>query len=224
MEVRVTSVREALGNAPAPVRALLRKGAYLVGSRAERLVLGLPEVRGADYDVLVPFAQWNECTHLIPMTARPNGRRGWRFLDNADQIDVWPDTLDRFFQEATNAVLGNGKPGKPHAYAVDQEGFWYSGGRPNAAPEIQLRALRVAAAHMTQSWRTGTPGREHYVSEDTVTDVEELCGSVSDAIAFREEERALLIERLALLAEQEGNADVARWLRSLHWLRSPQEL
>jgi len=91
-----------------------RHRAILVGSQARRYANGLKPDPKKDWDLFVPYSAWREAALSIPKDARPNGNRGWRFESDGASIDVWPDDLWRFFEEATSL---RGKSGPQ--FAVD---------------------------------------------------------------------------------------------------------
>ena len=48
-----------------------------------------------DYDVVIPFSEWNNAAMLIPETARPNSFGGWECKSEGYQVDVWPAELSK---------------------------------------------------------------------------------------------------------------------------------
>jgi len=54
-----------------------------------------------DWDVMVPFSQWNAAAQLIPSDASVNTFGGWKVKTaNGDEIDVWPGELGTLMQNA----------------------------------------------------------------------------------------------------------------------------
>lgn len=43
-----------------------------------------------DYDIAVPFGQWQAAAMLIPREARPNPFGGWKVASEGIDVDVWP--------------------------------------------------------------------------------------------------------------------------------------
>jgi hypothetical protein len=70
--------------------------AWVVGSAADP---GNEKPR--DWDVMVPFSQWNAASQLIPKDAKPNTFGGWKVkTEEGDEIDVWPGELGVLMQNA----------------------------------------------------------------------------------------------------------------------------
>jgi hypothetical protein len=46
-----------------------------------------------DYDVIVPFSEWQRASLLIPTDAKPNTFRGWKCRSEGAEVDVWPGEL-----------------------------------------------------------------------------------------------------------------------------------
>lgn len=53
-----------------------------------------------DWDVLIPFSEWNRAAHLIPKDAKPNTFGGWKFTVDGVDIDVWPGELSFICNQA----------------------------------------------------------------------------------------------------------------------------
>ena len=52
-----------------------------------------------DFDLIVTdIDKWNEVSLLIPLEARPNTYRGWKFERNGLTIDIWPETLQHYLR------------------------------------------------------------------------------------------------------------------------------
>lgn len=103
---------------PAIVWLLAEKhGAVVVGSQAARYAEGLGPDASRDWDLFVPLANWHAASKHVPMNSKPNGRRGWRFVEKETTFDVWPDELARYFDEATSPHRVRARPGP--AFAVD---------------------------------------------------------------------------------------------------------
>jgi len=63
--------------------------AWIVGSAAKRDV-----ENPRDYDVLVPFKNWNAACFLIPPDATCNSFGGWKCnTSEGIEVDVWPGDL-----------------------------------------------------------------------------------------------------------------------------------
>jgi len=46
-----------------------------------------------DYDVAIPFSEWQLASMLIPENAKPNSFGGWKFTSEGESVDVWPCEL-----------------------------------------------------------------------------------------------------------------------------------
>ena len=66
--------------------------AWIVGSAAKEGA-DLKIVR--DWDVLVPFSNWQAAAALLPKDAAPNTFGGWKCVSEGVVVDVWPDDLGR---------------------------------------------------------------------------------------------------------------------------------
>ncbi len=63
--------------------------AWIVGSAAD------PENKDPrDYDVLVPFREWQKASQLIPKDAKRNSLGGFKCISDNKEVDVWPGDLD----------------------------------------------------------------------------------------------------------------------------------
>lgn len=63
-------------------------GAWVVGSAAN------PNTeKPRDFDVVVPWDQWNLASTLIPPDATPNAFGGWKCKSGNNTIDVWPGDI-----------------------------------------------------------------------------------------------------------------------------------
>jgi hypothetical protein len=51
---------------------------------------------GSDFDLLVPYSDWDVVARLIPNDAKVNSQGGWRFMSSGISIDVWPGDLGKF--------------------------------------------------------------------------------------------------------------------------------
>lgn len=72
--------------------------AWIVGSAAN------PDVNAAnvrDWDVAVPFQNWDEAALLIPGDAKPNTFGGWKVITEGVEIDVWPTSFECFHHHKT---------------------------------------------------------------------------------------------------------------------------
>ena len=59
--------------------------AWLVGSAAN------PENNNPrDYDVVVPYSEWQKACMLIPSDAKPNHFGGWKCISEGKEVDIWP--------------------------------------------------------------------------------------------------------------------------------------
>lgn len=67
--------------------------AWLVGSAADPENL-LPR----DYDMVVPYSEWQKACMLIPKDAKPNTFGGWKCTCNGVEVDVWPGELGWIMQ------------------------------------------------------------------------------------------------------------------------------
>lgn len=77
---------------PPIVAKLTDLGGWIIGSAADPKS-DLTSVR--DWDVVIPLSEWNTCSRLVPMDAKPNTFGGWKIKDGDNIIDVWPDDLFR---------------------------------------------------------------------------------------------------------------------------------
>jgi len=106
------------GDLPELVHRLTqRHQAILVGSQAQRYAEGLGPDPAKDWDLFVPFGAWRRAAMSIPRSAQTNGNRGWHFEKDGVVLDVWPDELARYFEEATSPDRVRAKPGP--CFAVD---------------------------------------------------------------------------------------------------------
>lgn len=54
-----------------------------------------------DWDIIVPFSQWNSACQLIPSDAKVNTFGGWKVkAAEGVEIDVWPGELGSLMQNA----------------------------------------------------------------------------------------------------------------------------
>lgn len=67
--------------------------AWIVGSAANPTV-----EKPKDYDVLVPFRNWQAASAMIPSFAVPNRFGGWNFDADGATMDVWPGDLSWVMQ------------------------------------------------------------------------------------------------------------------------------
>lgn len=100
---------------PTLVLRLSERGALVVGSQATRFAIGEMPAHDRDWDLFVPFAHWRRAAMLVPRAATLNGNRGLRVAD--PRVDVWPDELQRFLEEAT-ADDGKKRPTTQHVVSL----------------------------------------------------------------------------------------------------------
>lgn len=79
-------------------------GAWIVGGAA---VSDAPK----DYDVAVPFGEWQRAAMLIPRDARPNPFGGWKFVSEGVEVDVWPCDLGELLTNRMVTALWHPKTG-----------------------------------------------------------------------------------------------------------------
>jgi len=76
--------------------------AWIVGSAAN------PKeniLKVKDIDVIIPFSEWHKVTGLIPKNARKNDYGGWKYVEEGQTVDVWPDDLNHFMNSAVPEYL-----------------------------------------------------------------------------------------------------------------------
>lgn len=126
---------------PEIVRVLAyNHGAFLVGSQATRFARGAGPDPSKDWDLFVPHENWRNAAMRLPLTAKPNGNRGWRFqppglaqevkmsvpnrhsiklsVSTGVWVDVWPDELARFLTEAVSVNHVSARPGPQYAVSL----------------------------------------------------------------------------------------------------------
>lgn len=81
---------------PAPFRALLTRGAWLVGSGAEWYVSAGSGAMPKDLDIIVPPSDAGALTHLDQSRVRLNSFGGIKLRMRGVTADVWFHTLDDF--------------------------------------------------------------------------------------------------------------------------------
>lgn len=64
--------------------------AWIVGSAADPT-----NKNPRDWDVCVPFSQWDRAALFIPPDAKPNSFGGWKCVSEGKEVDVWPGELGR---------------------------------------------------------------------------------------------------------------------------------
>lgn len=62
--------------------------AWIVGSAADP-----DNDEPSDYDLLVPYSQWQNACMFIPKNATPNHFGGWKCESEGEIVDVWPGEL-----------------------------------------------------------------------------------------------------------------------------------
>ena len=67
--------------------------AWIVGSGADP---NNKEPR--DYDILVPYSQWQKASSLIPMDAKVNTFGGFKCISDGIEIDVWAGDIGWLMQ------------------------------------------------------------------------------------------------------------------------------
>jgi hypothetical protein len=67
---------------------------WIVGSGADPNLKEPPR----DYDVVIPFSEWQQACMLIPSDAVPNTFGGWKCLSDGFEVDVWPAELSWLMQ------------------------------------------------------------------------------------------------------------------------------
>jgi hypothetical protein len=76
-------------------------GGLLAGSYAKWLCG--EDIEPVDFDIVVPHEKWYLVALLIPEDAKLNKFGGWRFEVNFNgekvEVDVWPDTIERYLRE-----------------------------------------------------------------------------------------------------------------------------
>lgn len=78
-------------NIPKSVIPFTQAGCWVVGGAAD------PHAKAQrDWDLMVPWELWPVVAPLVPPTAAPNAFGGWKFTVENVEIDLWPDSLDRF--------------------------------------------------------------------------------------------------------------------------------
>lgn len=82
--------------------------AWIVGSAAEPNAT-LETVR--DYDILVPFAYWQQAAILIPKDAIVNTFGGWKCQSDGKSIDIWPGDLSWLLTHARVKIAWHPKSG-----------------------------------------------------------------------------------------------------------------
>lgn len=74
------------------------QGGLIVGSMARKLATGKGKPK--DIDILVPYEAWQRASVFIPMNAKPNAFRGFRFYSeskgNKWEVDVWPSSVEHY--------------------------------------------------------------------------------------------------------------------------------
>lgn len=65
-----------------------------------------------DYDVVVPFSNWQEASMLIPMDAAPNHFGGWKCMSEQVEVDVWPGDIGWIMQRPQMKYIYHLKSGK----------------------------------------------------------------------------------------------------------------
>lgn len=67
--------------------------AWVVGSGAD------PDHENPrDWDIIVPYSEWQKACSLIPMDAVPNHFGGWKCISEGVEVDVWPGDLGWIMQ------------------------------------------------------------------------------------------------------------------------------
>lgn len=62
--------------------------AWIVGSAADP-----SNTNARDFDMVVPYSQWQNACMLIPSDAKPNHFGGWKCISEGVEVDVWPGEL-----------------------------------------------------------------------------------------------------------------------------------
>lgn len=87
--------------------------AWIVGSGAKPI----PDVP-RDWDVAVPFFEWNRAAAMIPADAKPNSFGGWKFEEGGCVVDVWPDDIGKIMTNAMTTHVWHPKSGVRFARAA----------------------------------------------------------------------------------------------------------
>ena len=67
--------------------------AWVVGSGADP-----NNDKPRDYDIIVPYSEWQKACMLIPPDAKPNHFGGWKCQSEGVEVDVWPGDLGWIMQ------------------------------------------------------------------------------------------------------------------------------
>lgn len=74
--------------------------AWIVGSAAN------PNIDNPrDYDVIVPFSEWQKACMLIPSDAKPNHFGGWKCISEGKEVDVWPGDIGWIMQKPQSLYI-----------------------------------------------------------------------------------------------------------------------
>lgn len=65
-----------------------------------------------DWDVVVPYSEWNEAAMLIPPNATANSFGGFEFKMNGILFDVWPDEIGKLMTNKKVIALRHPQSGK----------------------------------------------------------------------------------------------------------------
>lgn len=68
--------------------------AWIIGSAAKP---DCDHTTVRDYDILVPFSNWQKAAMLIPDNAVPNTFGGWKCQSEGREVDVFPGELSWLF-------------------------------------------------------------------------------------------------------------------------------
>lgn len=67
--------------------------AWIVGSAAD------PEMKNPrDYDVIVPFSEWQKASSLVPKDAKVNTFGGFKCMSDGIEVDVWAGDIGWLMQ------------------------------------------------------------------------------------------------------------------------------
>lgn len=51
-----------------------------------------------DYDIIIPYSEWQKASSLIPLDAKPNHFGGWKCMSEGVEVDVWPGDIGWIMQ------------------------------------------------------------------------------------------------------------------------------
>lgn len=87
---------DKVNKTPREVRVFAMSG-WIVGGGA-RYLLDIDTDPPKDWDILIPWPEWNYIRGLIPEGAKANRFGGFKFTDGEYVLDVWPDDLGQFLR------------------------------------------------------------------------------------------------------------------------------